>query len=456
MNRPLSVYPLLCLISLVLVASPYSSDAAPAYGLNSLPTNRPISIGYLNALRNATGQATSYSPSEIVTEIDGLNWSGYDAVVHAFAEPVADGTIGEGLGNFAAYQSALLSSAHAHGKSVIMSIGGAFPARLANQFSTIAASSSLRQTFSQNIVSYLQAHGYDGVDIDWEFPDVRGNMTLLMQDIYAAVKAANSNYIVMFATGPGYWLGSYDFSALNSNTDLYFYFGYDWKNPANGPMTNPGSIQYTSAGDQLPEASVRGGIQYVLNQGFPAAKIICGLPFYGSQDTSWSAVRNTWAADQAGYLAAIIATYMEVEINSEYFTSPDCIKKKMEAVLKPSATVLNNQVILRGIGCWEIGHEYRLNPDLSTAFAQWLAAYPGISPGPSIVRQPATGGGTQAQLSFTGFSNTTYHVQYAGSLTSPITWMTMPSPVTSNGQGQFQVVDPPTLPPQRYYRAVYP
>ncbi len=452
----------ICLASLALLSSLASGGTGPAYGLSSLPANRPISIGYLNALRNATGGSTSYTPNQIVTEIDGLNWSGYDAVVHAFAEPKSDGTIGETLGNFLAYQSALLSSAHARGKSVIMSIGGAYPANLATQLATIAASSTLRTTFSQNIVTYLQAKGYDGVDIDWEFPQLPGgspdvptgkpNMTLLMQAIYSAVKTANPNYIVMFATGPGYYLGNYDFAALAPNTDFFFYFGYDWKNPQNGPMTKPGVPQWTTAGDQLPEASVRGGLEYAMNQGFPAAKIICGLPFYGSANVSWSTVRDTWAANQASYLAAIDPSSMEVQINGEWFTSPDSMKKKMDAVLKPATSVLTSQAIIRGIGCWEIGHEYRLNPDLSTAFATWLAAYP---QNPTIItREAAAGGGTQARVAFTVLPGGTYQVQYTNNLTTA--WTTVAGSLTADGQGKFQYIDQSPLPSRRFYRAIYP
>lgn len=454
-----SIFRLCCnaAASLALFAvSPHAFSTGPTYGLSSLPTSRPISIGYLNALRSATGGGTSYTPSQIVTEIDGLDWPGFDAVVHAFAEPLSNGQVGEGLGNFSAYQAALLLSAHARGKSVIMSIGGAYPPNLADQFATIAADSNLRNTFSQNIVTYLQSHGYDGVDIDWEFPDYptgRANMTLLMQTIYGAVKAANPNYIVMFATGPGYYLGSYDFASLAAYTDFYFYFGYDWRNPANGPMSNPGSVQYTSAGDQLPEASVRGGLQYVLNLGFPATKLICGLPFYGAGGTSWSAVRNTWAANQAGYLAAIDPNSLEVLINGEWFTSPDSIKKKMDAVLKSASSVLNNHATIRGIGCWEIGHEYRLNPDLSMAFASWLGTAPNSG---SVTREPASGAGTQARLTFAGIPGVSYHVQYTNSLVPPVTWNTISGSATANAQGQLQIIDPPTLPGARFYRAVYP
>jgi hypothetical protein len=32
--------------------------------------------------------------------------------------------------------------------------------------------------------------------------------------------------------------------------------------------------------------------------------------------------------------------------------------------------------VIRGVGCWEIGHEHASQPDLSTAFAEWIAGGP--------------------------------------------------------------------------------
>lgn len=460
MQNPFRLLRLLALGAILLAAS-RATLAAPSYGLNTLPTNRPISIGYLNSLRSAA-------------EMNSFVWSGYDAVVHAFAEPLdSTGSIGEGLPNFLPNQTPLLTTAHAHGKAVLLSIGGADPSSLATQFNNIASNSTKRANFCQAVVSYLQSHGYDGVDIDWEFPSVpsgKANMTLLMQDLYAAVKAASPNYIVMFATGPGYWMGSYDFAALASVTDFYFYFGYDWTRPdagyeiyQNGPIKNPGGIQYTSAGgvDQLPEASVRGGIQYALNQGFPPSKIICGLPFYGRHHSIydsalfWSQARSTWAANIAYYDAHIDANSMEVFINTDWMTTPACMRMKMDALLKPatSALLTATQPIIRGIGTWQIGHEDVAYPDLSTAFASWLGAY---SSKTVLTREAATGGGTQARLDFTAQPGGNYKVQYASALTTPTSWTTMAGTYTANAQGQFQVIDPSPLPAQRFYRAIIP
>ncbi len=361
-----------------------SSGAAPPRGLSTLPSGRPIVMGYLNALRNAAGAEQSLTTAQITTEIQGIHWAGYDVIVHAFAEPLdADGTVGEGLGNFKAYQADVITEAHARNKSVIMSIGGAYPARLAGQFLNIASDATKRADFISNVVAYVGLHDYDGVDIDWEFPDAgtgKAALTQLMTELHTALKTQNRDYILMFGTGPGWYMGSYDFAILKDHCDFFFYFGYDWKasspSGANGPIKAPGSgAQWTTATDTMFEQSVRGGLQYVIDKGFPANKIICGLPFYGSANTSWATIRNTWAADQATYDAAIDANAMEVKIGSEWFTSPKAMKMKMDALLTPAGSVLNSSAVLRGVGTWEIGHEHRTHPDLATAFEQWMSAY---------------------------------------------------------------------------------
>lgn len=364
-----------------------SPAGGPPRGLTTLPS-RPIVAGYLNALRNASGQDQVIA--DLPAAVQAANLEAFDIVITAFAEPLANGGIGTGLGAFSGYLPAVVAEGHALDKSVIVSIGGAYPASLANQFATIAASPTLRQTFANNVVAFLEAHDLDGVDIDYEFPadnTARANFTLLMQTLHATVKAADSRYIVMFGGGPGWYLGSFDFSAVHLYCDFFFYFGYDWKNPANGPMRKPGAIQWTQAGDSMAEASVKGGLDYVIGKGFPANKILCGLPFYGSNNTSWSAVRNTWAANETAYTAAIDANSLEVQIGSEWFTTPQGIKRKMDALLKPASSVLANSAVLRGVGCWEIGHEHATHPDLSTAFTEWIAGTPDdpVDPGEPVI-----------------------------------------------------------------------
>lgn len=355
--------------------------AAPARGLDTLPS-RPLSFGYLNQIRSGAPAAT---------EIANLDYAAVDAVILGFAEPHTDGSLTFTLGNFSTYRPLLVSNAHVHARSCLMSVGGAFPVSLAATFATIASNANLRAAFASNIVAALGSLGFDGVDIDYEFPQSasqRADFTLLMRDVFQRVKAVNTNYIVMFGVSPGYYLDRYDWNQLGAWTDFALYFGYDWKNPANGPLTQPGSVQYLSGGIEQIEASCRGAVHYMLAGGFPANKILLAVPFYSSGDEAWLNVRDTWLAARATYLAQIDPDFLEVQIAGNWWNTPDSIPRKLSAVLDPAQSVLTNHITLRGVGFWEFGHEAAAHPDLSNAIQAWFAEHAAPLPALKIERRP--------------------------------------------------------------------
>jgi len=392
---PATDAPLINVVNSVLAGDAVPADgtegpapaSGPSHGLNTLPA-RPLVVGYVNGLRDANGN--NQVIADYPTALAEANLEAFDVLIAAFVKPNADGTVTTDLGATAQLLPAVVAEGHQLGKSVVCSVGGAFPAELAVSFAAIAASPQLRQDFADNLVAFLETHDLDGVDIDYEFPAnagaARSDFTSLMQTIHATVKAADPRYIVMFGSGPGWYLGGFDFDTLGDHCDFFFYFGYDWKNPHNGPLTKPGSTQWTNANDQLPEASVKGGVDYVIGKGFPADKIIVGLPFYGSNNQSWSSVRDLWAADPAAY--PLDPASKESQIGGAWFTTPPGLKAKMDGLLDPGTSVLSGSETVRGVGCWEIGHEHASHPDLSTAFAEWIA---GAAAGPPTVSiAPAT------------------------------------------------------------------
>jgi len=321
----------------------------------------------LNELR------TPYSPAWTLSQLD---YDAVDLVIHGFVEPKADGTLGYDLGRFAHYRELLLSYAHRRGKGVVMSVGGGAPERLRETFATIAASPARRKRFAEKLLHAVELWGYDGIDIDYEFPSSaqeKGEFTAMMQAIHAAFKGASTNYIVMFGASPGFYIDQYDWARLAKCADFVFYFGYDWKNPANGPLTNPGATQWLSGGFERIEASTRGALHYLITHGFPAERIIFGLPFYSSANDSWPVLRERWATNRVWFSNAIDVASGEVPFAGRWWTTPECVQRKMSAVLDTNASVLSNRTTLRGVGFWEFGHQDVTNPDLTKAIKEWFA-----------------------------------------------------------------------------------
>ncbi len=370
---------LACLLLLCWAAEVHA--ASPRHGLATLPA-RPLVFGYLNELR------TTNSPAWTLSQLD---YDAVDLVIHGFAEPKRDGALGYELGRFAHYREPLINFAHRRGKGVVMSVGGGAPERLRDAFAAIAASSARRQRFSENLLRSVETWGYDGIDLDYEFPSTtreKSDFTALMQAVHAVFKGASTNYIVMFGASPGFYIDQFDWARLAACADFSFYLGYDWKNPANGPLANPGATQWLSGGFEKIEASTRGALHYITARGFPAERLIFGLPFYSSANDSWPALRETWATNRVWFSNAIHAAAGEVPFAGRWWTTPECVQRKMSSVLDTNASVLANRAVVRGIGFWEFGHQDVAKPDLTGAIKEWFALRTNVLNAPKNLPTP--------------------------------------------------------------------
>ncbi|KAJ5426042.1 hypothetical protein N7465_001112 [Penicillium sp. CMV-2018d] len=81
-------------------------------------------------------------------------------------------------------------------------------------FGEIAASETKRQKFAKNVVHFMQQYGFDGVDLDWEYPGAedRGgkpedteNYVLLLKTMREVFDKSGSDYGLTFTAPSSYW-----------------------------------------------------------------------------------------------------------------------------------------------------------------------------------------------------------------------------------------------------------
>lgn len=161
-------------------------------------------------------------------------------------------------GGYRDYTGELINNAHQHGVKVLLGIadvstygGSQYPMH------DLTSDSAKTQAFVSAVLAYAQTMGYDGVDVNWEFPgpsDFQGYSTL-MQDFRNGLDAWSTRGTLMQAlypaatvTVPGQY-GAYNLTLLNQIVDqnsIELYGLQAWQTNVNLGYTsalNPGTVQ---------------------------------------------------------------------------------------------------------------------------------------------------------------------------------------------------------------------
>ncbi|KAJ5551531.1 hypothetical protein N7461_006229, partial [Penicillium sp. DV-2018c] len=154
-------------------------------------------------------------------------------------------------------------------------------------FGEIAADEGKRQTFADNLVDFMVKYGFDGVDLDWEYPGApdRGgkerdieNFVLLMKTLRETFdNSARGSYGLTFTIPSSYWyLQYFDLPKLLKYADWTNMMSYDlhgvWD--ANNEI---GSIVHGHT--NLTE--IKMAAELLWRNNVPPGKVVLGAGFYG-------------------------------------------------------------------------------------------------------------------------------------------------------------------------------
>ena len=110
--------------------------------------------------------------------------------------------------------------AHAAGVKVLLLLGGDFPGLEA---------SGLKQTLVDNVAAFEKQYGYDGLDIDWEYPETSGR-PIFPGGVDGKFRASNPDYVLSMDAAP--WGGyGYDLQQLKHSLDYINIMMYDCAGP---------------------------------------------------------------------------------------------------------------------------------------------------------------------------------------------------------------------------------
>lgn len=285
-------------------------------------------VGYYAAWAAYSG----YLPSQI--DADKLTHINY-----AFANISSDLKITLGYPDIDQNNIKLLNSLKKTNPNLktLISVGGW---TWSGKFSDASLTEDSRTAFADSCVAFIKQYGFDGVDLDWEYPVSGGlatnskrpedkqNFTLLLQKIREKLDAQgavdNKYYLLTIAGGAGSsYVKNVEIASISQYLDYATIMTYDlhgmWDK-----YTDLHAPLYTN-NDTSPQykTSVDAAVNAWLDASYPADKLVLGIPFYGYLFSSVNNTNNglyqTYNGANSISYQSIVDTYLSKPGFTRYF-----------------------------------------------------------------------------------------------------------------------------------------
>ncbi len=197
---------------------------------------------------------------------------------------------------------------HPHVRTLI-SVGGW---TLSGRFSDVALTEASREVFAESAVDFIRTYGFDGVDIDWEYPVEGGlpsntyrpedgvNYTLLLRELREQLDIAGEEdgryYELSIAAPAGFdKLRHLECAELGEILDFINVMTYDLRGAWDLSKTGHHAPLFANPAEPgSPEIREKHTVDWVLQEylarGVPASKLVMGVPMYGR---AWGGVSSS-------------------------------------------------------------------------------------------------------------------------------------------------------------------
>ncbi|KAK1976208.1 family 18 glycosyl hydrolase [Colletotrichum cereale] len=190
---------------------------------------------------------------------------------------------------------------------VLLSIGGW---TWSTNFPAAASTPEGRALFASSSVRLMKDWGFDGVDVDWEYPAnaaEAANMVLLLQavrselDAYAAQYTPGYHYLLTIASPAGAsHYNVMNLKAVSDVIDAFNLMAYDYAGSWDANSGHQANLYPNPSNPISTPFSTDAAVNDYLRAGVPASKIVLGMPIYGRSFQQTNGIGQTFSGVGSG------------------------------------------------------------------------------------------------------------------------------------------------------------